>query len=143
FAKMVISDLQSSTSGRRVLKNYKQSEVREIVENFQLEANQEKLIEISKILYAKSPQYQRLIRYFGSMATFAHVISPTKNLLNYTKEEVLEQYDEFGELLRKMNLRHEMSQLMVSAFIEDVFYGYVHKSKDGFYIQKLDYNMCK
>src|SRR5690606_10208336 len=79
FARLVINELSNSKDGRAFLKKYKQSEVREIIEGYKREANQVKLREISQLLYAKSPQYQRLIRYFSGMALFAHVITPIKD----------------------------------------------------------------
>lgn len=143
FAKLVINDLSNSESGRNFLKKYKQSEVREIIENFKIPKNQEKLREISVLLYAKSPQYQRLLKYFAGMALFAHIISPMKDIRKYTEDRVLKQYTEIGELLKLMNIRHEMTKVLNTAFIEDVFYGYIHRSKTDFYIQKINADICK
>ena len=36
-----------------------------------------------------------------------------------------------------------MSKVMINAFVEDVFYGYVHRTKKDFYIQKMDPRICK
>lgn len=143
FAKLVINDLSSTGEGRSFLKKYKQSEVRDMIENFKNPKNQEKLREISIMLYAKSPQYKRLLRYFSGMALFSHVITPAKDIRRYSKNRVINQYTEIGELLKIINLKHEMSKVMTSAFIEDVFYGYIHKSKSDFYIQKLSADICK
>lgn len=143
FGKLVINDLSATSSGRGYLKSYKQSEVREIIENFKLEANQVKLREISKTLWAKSPQYKRLVQYFSGMATFAHVITPTRDLRSLNKTKVMKQYTEIGELLRIMNIKHEMRKVMSIAFREDVFYGYVHKDSKSFHIQAMDSNICK
>lgn len=143
FAKLVISELSRSNEGRRVLKRYKQSEVREILEGYKEPKNQEKLMEISQLLYAKSPQYKRLIQYFGGMALFAHVILPVRDISKISKGRVVKQYTQIGELLKAMNLRHEMTKVLNNAFVEDIFYGYVHKSKKDFYIQKVDPKICK
>lgn len=143
FARLVITDLASKKSGRSLLKKYKQSEVREILEGYKLPRNQEKLVEISRLLYANSPQYKRLVQYFGGMALFAHVLLPVKDISKYKKDKVIKQYTQIGELIKLMNLRHEMTKLMISAFVEDVFYGYVHRTKKDFYIQKIDSKLCK
>lgn len=143
FAKLVITDLANKKNGRSLLKKYKQSEVREIIEGYKLPRNQEKLVEISQLLYANSPQYKRLVQYFGGMALFSHVLLPVKDISKYKKDKVVKQYTQIGELIRLMNLRHEMTKLMISAFVEDVFYGYVHRTKKDFYIQKIDSKLCK
>lgn len=143
FARLVISDLSSTKSGRNFLKKYSQSEVREIIENYKIERNQERLREISQLLWAKSPQYQRLIKYFAGMATFAHVISPIKDIRKGNKNKILKQYMEIGELLKLMSLRHEMTKVLNVVFREDVFYGYIHRDKKSFYIQQMPSEICK
>ena len=143
FSKLVINDLSKTRVGRGLLKKYKQSEVREVIENYKTERNQRKLVEISQLLWAKSPQYQRLLRYFSDMALFSHIIAPVKDIRKAKDSKVLKQYTEIGELVKLMNLRHEMTKALRVAFLEDVFYGYVHKDKKSFYIQRLDAEICK
>src|SRR6185437_5914944 len=142
FDRLVISELSGSKDGRNFLKKYKQSEVREIVENYKQPRNQERLREISQLLFAKSPQYKRLLNYFAGMALFSHVVTPVKDIKKASKNRVIKQYIEIGELVKSMNLRHEMTKVLSVAFVEDVFYGYVHRSKDDFYIQKMDASIC-
>lgn len=143
FARLVINDLSKSRDGRSLLKKYKQSEVREIIEGYKLERNQEKLREISQLLFAKSPQYQRLIYHFSGMALFAHIIAPIKDIKKVSKNKVIKQYSDVGEMTKKMNLQHEMGKVLVTAFKEDAFFGYIHMDKKSFYIQQLDARMCK
>ncbi len=143
FSRLVINDLNSTRSGRSFLRKYKQSEVREIIEGYKNEKNQEKLREISQLLWAKSPQYQRLLNYFSGMALFSHVIAPIKDIKKANKAKALKQYSEIGELVKMMNLQHEMEKVMSVGFREDVFFGYVHKDKKSFYIQQIDSAMCK
>lgn len=143
FARLVINDLSSSQAGRNFLKKYTQSEVREIIENYKVEKNQERLREISQLLWAKSSQYQRLIKYFAGMATFAHVITPIKQLKKENSKKALKQYVEIGELVKLMNLRHEMTKVLNVAFREDIFYGYIHREKKSFYIQQMPSEICK
>lgn len=143
FAKLVMNDLSSSSNGRAYLKNYKQSEVREIIENYKTEANQVKLRDISRTLWAKSPQYQRLLEYFSGMAIFSYVVTPIKDIRSLNKAKVLKQYTEIGELLRMMNIKHEMKKVLEIAFKEDVFYGYIHKDSKSFHIQEMDSSICK
>src|SRR5690606_13751782 len=130
FAKLVITELSSSKGGRNFLKKYKQSEVREIIEGYKQPRNQQKILEISQLLFAKSPQYQRLLKYFAGMALFAHVIAPVKDIKKASKSKVLKQYVEVGELVKLMNLRHEMTKVLQVAFVEDIFFGYIHKRSE-------------
>lgn len=143
FSKLIISDLSKSKSGRGLLKKYKQSEVREVIEGYKLERNQVKLREISQLLWAKSPQYQILINYFSTMALFSYVITPIKDIRKANKNKVMKQYSEIGELTKLMNFRHEMKKILDVAFREDVFYGYIHRDKKSFYIQQIDSSICK
>jgi hypothetical protein len=143
FSKLVINELSSSRDGKSLLKKYKQSEVREIIEGFKLPKNQEKLREISQLLFAKSPQYQRLLRYFSGMALFSHVITPIKDIKKANKAKVMKQYTEIGELVKLMNLRHEMQKVLNVAFSEDTFFGYIHRDKKSFYIQRVDASLAR
>ena len=47
FSKLVIKDLASTTAGRNVVKNFKQSEVRDFINNYKREESQRKLLSIS------------------------------------------------------------------------------------------------
>ncbi|QPK89735.1 hypothetical protein IEN91_04600 [Bacillus velezensis] len=143
FARIIFNDLKKSSKGRTFLKSYKQSEVREIIEGYKVDANQKKLREISQLLWAKSPQYQRLLEYFSGMGLFAHVLTPIKDIRKLNKAKVLKQYVELGELLKLMSLRHEMSKVLSIAFREDIYYGYVHRDKKSFQIQQIDSDICK
>lgn len=143
FAKLVISDLSKTKEGKAILKKYKQSEVREIIENYKIPKNQERLREISQLLFAKSPQYQRLLRYFAGMSLFAHAITPIKDIKKISDKKVMKQYTQIGELLKLMSLRHEMTKVLNVAFKEDVFFGYIHRDKKSFYIQEVNAGMAK
>lgn len=143
FARLVISDLSGTKEGRSLLKKYKQSEVRDIIENYKLERNQIKLREISQLLFAKSSQYKRLLNYFSDMALFSYVVKPIKNIRKLKASKVQKQYEEIGELVALMSLQHEMQKVLRTAFAEDVFYGYLHRDKKSFYIQKVDPSIAK
>jgi hypothetical protein len=143
FARLVINELSSNKDGRSFLKKYKQSEVREFIENYKLPKNQERLREISQMLWAKSPQYKRLIQHFAGMALFSHIIAPIKDIKKENKNKVLKQYTEIGELLKLMNLRHEMTKVLNVAFREDIFYGYIHRDKKSFYIQQINSSIAQ
>lgn len=143
FSKLVINDLSKSREGRTLLKKYTQSEVRDIVENYKLERNQVKLREISQLLFAKSTQYQRLLKYLSDMPLFSYILKPNKSIRKLNRNKTLKQYEELGELLSLMSLKHEMQKVLRTAFLEDVFYGYIFRDKKSFYIKKLEASICK
>jgi hypothetical protein len=143
FSRLIISQMSNNREGRSILKGYKQSEVRDIVDGFSLERNQAKLRDISKLLFAKSPQYKRLIEYFAGMALFAHVVAPIKDIKKLNNTKVMKQYTQIGELLKLMSIRHEMTKVLKIAFREDIFYGYIHRDKNSFYVQHIDGSIAK
>lgn len=143
FVRLVINDLNTSKAGSRFLRSYTQSQVRDAIEGYQNEKYQNELVKISKILWAKSPQYQRLIKYFSGMSLFSHVITPIQDISKIGKNKVSKQFLEIAELLKMMSLKHEMSQVLEVVMREDVFYGYVVRDKKGFTIQRIPSHMCK
>lgn len=143
FARLVTKELSTSKDGRALLKKYKQSEVRDCIENYKLERNQVKLREISQLLIAKSPQYRRLIKHFSNLVMFSYIISPIKNIKKLNKNKVLKQYEEIGELMKLMSIKHEMKKLLRTAYVEDAFFGYIHRDDKAFHIQKIDASIAK
>lgn len=141
--KLLVNDLSSTVGGRQLLESYSQSEVREIVENHKSPENQRKLIEISEKLYAKSPQYRRLISYYSYMSLFAYVLTPRKHISNLSDEEVESDYYKVAEFLGNMDIKTTFPKVIEDAMIRDVFFGYVHVTDDDFYIQKFDNSLCK
>lgn len=141
--KLLVNDLSDTQGGRQLLESYSQSEVRDMVENFKTANSQEKLVEISETLYAKSPQYRRLISYYSYMSLFAYVLTPRKyiNLLN--NEEIEKDYYQVAEFLGNMDIKATFPKILEDAMIRDVFFGYVHVTDNDFHIQKFDNKLCK
>lgn len=143
LAKMIIADLSLRPDGYRLLKQYKQQDIREMIENYKNKKNQDELVKISRILYVKSMQYKRLINLFSQMPLFAYTLTPAKNLQNYSQNKVLKQYTDIGEMIKQMNMKHEMWKVLNVAYLEDVFYGYIHRNKNSFFIQQFPSSICK
>ena len=143
FSKLVIKDLASTTAGRSVVKNFKQSEVRDFINNYKREESQRKLLSISEALFVKSPHYRRLIQYYSGLATMSYVIVPQRRVDILDNEAILNEYYEIAEIVSKMNIKHEFSKVLEEAFKSDVFYGYIYNTSDDFYIQKISNEICK
>lgn len=139
---------QTSNYGGQSVKltTYKQSEVRDIVKKFKTATNQKKIVDISQQLFATSTQYRRLINHFSGMVKFSSVITPIEDLeltdgLDATK--IREQYRQIGKDIRKMKMFSEFRKFYKTALIEDVAFGWIHETETSFFIQKLDYKMCR
>ena len=147
FSKMPTKPADStslnSLNSRKVLKNYTQSQVREILENAHTAINQDKLVEISKAIYRTSNPYRRLIGHFSGMPTYAYIITPTRDIRDVEQGKVKKAYEELGVLAKRMKLKNEFSKIHKIALIQDVFFGYVHDDKKSFYIQNIDYALCR
>lgn len=106
--------------------------------------NEKLLRQMSQYLYNTSCQYSRLIQYFANMLTFPYIITPINvDPQNTDAEKVRLQYEKVKRKLENMNFRHEFGKVLGIAFRDDVFYGYVHETKDSFAIQALDPDYCK
>ena len=132
FSKLVIKDLASTTAGRSVVKNFKQSEVRDFINNYKREESQRKLLSISEALFVKSPHYRRLIQYYSGLATMSYVIVPQRRVDILDNEAISNEYYEVAEIVSKMNIKHEFAKVLEEAFKSDVFYGYIYKTSDDF-----------
>lgn len=124
-------------------KRFEKKDVLQWISNPEL--NYKKLREVSLLLYEISPQYKRLINYFAKMMTFAYTVTPFK--LNRNEplniEAIRSAYYSTLRMLEKMKLEHEMIRVFLTCFKEDIFYGYIYKTTDSFYIKKLNPDYCK
>jgi hypothetical protein len=78
----------------------------------------------------------------------------TLHLLDYTidpyyinQEKVNERtfavtYNNICLQVENMNIKHELLKARVSAWRDDVFYGYIHNSGNSFYIQRMNPDYC-
>lgn len=144
--RLTLEDLNSRHYYRKwssFWRRYEKEDVLQWISN--PEANYRRLREISLLLYEISPQYKRLINYFAKMMTFSYVVTPFK--LNRSepidKELLKDAYFSTLRMLEKMKLEHEMIRVFLTCFKEDVFYGYIYKTVDSFYIKKLNPDYCK
>ena len=133
----------NSRSSNRNTVAYTQSEVRRILENAHMTINQDKLVEISKIIYRTSGQYRSLLGHFAGMPTYSYIITPIKDIRKLPKEKIEKAYEELGILAKKMKFKNEFSKVHKIALIQDVFFGYVHEDTKSFHIQNIEYAICR
>lgn len=143
FARQSLNQLNIESTAISI-GEYSQSDVREYIENYSDAESQEALLEISDILWVRSPHFRRLVQYFSDMATFSYGIIPKDDIqvLESSTDSVREQYVELAKFAKNMNMKHEFRKVMLEAFKSDIFYGYVHYTEDDFYIQKMPREIC-
>lgn len=142
LAKQILHDLKKKGKINEFFKKYTKADIRRFLEN--PSQNCDKLHDISVFLYNSSLHYQRLVKYFAKMATLDYIIVPYGiDEKKIEKEMFLKNYKKTADVLENMNMGHEFQKIMTTVFREDVFYGYLHETKDSFYIQKLDYKLCR
>lgn len=109
--------------------------------------HEKELREISRYLYATSPQYKRTINYFANMSPLDYVIRPFKfDIEKYKKDNgksFKSSYKKACDYLEVLNFKHEMNKAKLIAWREDVFFGYIYKTKDSSYIRPLNPDYCK
>lgn len=109
--------------------------------------HEKELREISRYLYATSPQYKRTINYFANMCPLDYIIRPFKfDAEKYNKDNgktFKSCYKKACDYLEVLNFKHEMNKAKLIAWREDVFYGYIYKTKDSAYIRPLNPDYCK
>lgn len=143
FARQSLNQLNLESTAISI-GEYSQSDIRDYIENYSNAESQEALLEISDILWVRSPHFRRLVQYFADMATFSYGIIPKDDIqvIESNTDNVREQYIELAKFAKNMNMKHEFRKVMLEAFKSDIFYGYVHYTEDDFYIQKMPRDIC-
>ena len=101
------------------------------------------LLYVSQKLMLISPHYYRLNNFFSNMALFCWWVDlyGVKDSANI--DIVKKNYGTLTEKLENMNLKHEFSKIMKVLPYQDIFCGVIVENQNDFFIQKLDYNICK
>ncbi len=140
FATVRKLDISHEKASMVTFSKYKPEEVHRWLQNPRV--HEKRIRNLIRFFYDTSPYFQQIIRLLGTMPTYAYVLNPlsTPNIIN--KEAYKKSYLKNLQEIEKMNLSHELSKASKIAYRDDVFYGYIHESKDSFFIQNLDANYC-
>jgi len=101
-----------------------------------------RLRDLSRFLYDASSHYKRLIQYFSTMLLYYYYVEPLSLKEDDDPKKVTKKYLKALDIFENMNLSHEFGKILQTIWIEDVFYGYEHETKDSYFIQKLDPDYC-
>lgn len=107
-------------------------------------SNERNLRNASIYMHDASSQYRRLIQYYAYMPLWAYTLAPLGfDPASYKSDVFLKAYTKAAKELEIMNLKHEMPKAAYVAMREGVFYGVQWKSKDCFFIQRINPDICK
>lgn len=101
------------------------------------------LLLASQELMHISPHYYRMNNLYANMAVFNWWVDlyGVKDNANITT--LKKKYSTLTTKLEGMNLKHEFSKIMRYLPYQDVYCGLVIENSTDFFLQKIDYNICK
>jgi hypothetical protein len=83
--------------------------------------------------------------HFATILTLDYYLEPygVTDLEKINPKKMKKAYSDNLRIVENMNIKHEYAKILHSVFKEGVFFGYIHQSKDSFFIQQLDSDYCK
>lgn len=105
------------------------------------------LIDISREMM-NIPIYKRIVEYFANMGLFNYNIDVYDINEEYLRKndnivKFRNSYSTVCSEFEKINIKHEMSKIMKTILVEDVFYGLIFENNSDFFILKLDPRFCR
>lgn len=139
--------LQNLNTGRRrtpsKLNAFTQADVEDWLSNISSTDNQKNLIELSEILFQTSRHYKLLIQHFSNMPKWAYEVVPVRPVQGLVDNAtIIREYYDVAKMAKEMTMKQEFRKVLENALIRDTFYGYVHHTNNGYYIQKFDNSIC-
>ena len=101
------------------------------------------LMELSDELMRVSPHYYRMNRLYSNMAMCCWGIDLYDVKENANVDTIKKSYATLAAKLENMHLKHEFSRIMDYLPYQDIFCGLVIENTTDFFIQKIDYRICK
>lgn len=101
------------------------------------------LLNISNALMHISPHYYRMNSLFANMALFCWWIDLYDVKDNANVDTIKTQYSKLAAKLENMHLKHEFAKIMRVLPYQDIYCGLVVESSTDFFLQKMDYKICK
>ena len=141
LAHLIISDLHKEKS--YILRKYSAKDIHKMMEGIHKRTNQQKLRELSRMLYMVSPHYKKIIDYEAGLYNFAWYLLPKENVDVTRADFYKKKFMETATFVDNMNLPHEFLKVLKIALREDVFYGYVFRTKDEFFIKQISADICR
>lgn len=144
LTKLILQDLNNPNvkKSQSFFAKFSREDVIKYLDKPQQYAKQ--LRQMSNYLYTVSSQYRRLINYLATLHLMLYTVEPY--YIDYEKlneKMFAKTYHNLCLNVEHMNLQHELIKAKVGAWRDDIFFGYVHQTKDSFYLQKLPNDYCE
>ncbi len=101
------------------------------------------ILAVSDELMKISPHYYRLNNLYSNMALFCWWIDLYDVKDNADIDSIKKSYNALAVKLENMHLKHEFSKIMKYLPYQDVYCGLVVENTTDFFIQKINFNICK
>lgn len=101
------------------------------------------LLSVSESLMKISPHYYRLNNYYSNMALFCWGVDLYDVKENINIESLKKAYSTLSVKLENMNLKHEFSKIFKTLPYQDVYCGLVIENQADFFIQQVNFSICK
>lgn len=101
------------------------------------------LLGVSESLMKISPHYYRLNNYYSNMALFCWGVDLYDVKENINIESLKKSYSTLSIKLENMNLKHEFSKIFKTLPYQDVYCGLVIENQTDFFIQQVNFSICK
>lgn len=101
------------------------------------------LLSVSDELMRISPHYFRLNNLYSNMALFCWGIDLYDVKENANVQTIKKLYGSLSAKLESMNLKHEFSKIMKVIPYQDIYCGLLFENQSDFFIQQIDYRICK
>lgn len=101
------------------------------------------LMSASDELMRCSPHYYRLNTYYSNMALFCWWVDLFGVKDNAIKSVIKKNYSNLIDELESMNIKHEFSKIMKILPYQDIYCGVIVKGQNDFFIQQVDFRICK
>lgn len=101
------------------------------------------LLAASDELMRISPHYYRLNSLYSNMALFCWWIDLYGVKENANISTIKKSYAYLSDKLENMHLKHEFSKIMKLLPYQDIFCGVIFETQNDFFIQQINFRMCK
>ena len=101
------------------------------------------LLAVSDELMRISPHYYRMNKMYSNAALFCWGIDIYGIRDGARPEAIKKSYLTLAEKLESMNLKHEFSKIMNYLPYQDIYCGLVFENQHDFFVQQIDYRICK
>lgn len=104
--------------------------------------NGERIRAAVQYIYSVSSHFRRLIKYFVSLNDLSYVISPYNIKTDANMDAVGKNYRKTLADIESMNIQSLFPRILTICFREDVYFGTIWNTGNGFALQQLPTSFC-